>query len=180
MSKGLPLPPGFFRCPPLRDAEVQHLRAIADEACADTVANALAMAKLPPKKVVTHPRTKRHVQLHHGPDLRQPELDGITGVTRIATNYDELHGFYHLQTAKQVRTYSKVASQTLLDRVTLYTLERSSSPFRVTSIVWAAIETPILKLLPGAIAKRDTCYLEVLHSCLLYFSDDFPGFSLKH
>ncbi|EQC27975.1 hypothetical protein SDRG_14251 [Saprolegnia diclina VS20] len=154
----LPLPPGFFECPPLSSLEATQLRLLADQVCTDAIATALATAKLPTTKVMAHPRTKR---LHWGTDLYRSEIDAVTGVSQIATSYDQLHTFYDVATPKQLRTFGTVASQTLLDRVVLYSLEQSrSTSFRVTSILWAAMQSTLLG--KGVLAKRDTCYLECL------------------
>ncbi|KDO18400.1 hypothetical protein SPRG_16220, partial [Saprolegnia parasitica CBS 223.65] len=56
----LPLPRGYFRCPPLSPVEVDDLLATASTACDDTLRNALSMAATTPARVLRHPRTQRY------------------------------------------------------------------------------------------------------------------------
>ncbi|OQR92129.1 inward rectifier K channel (IRK-C) family protein [Achlya hypogyna] len=130
------------------------------------VLNALTMAASPAVKVVEHAATKRRAQLHYGTDIVDSSLYGLTGSSQIKATADELVDFFHLTTAKKVRTYGEVVGQIVLDRVTLYHLADraidASSQFLYAGVQWSAIGCPFIS--PSLTLKRDTCFLEVLHT----------------
>ncbi|EQC30117.1 hypothetical protein SDRG_12177 [Saprolegnia diclina VS20] len=161
-----PLPPGYFACPPLSTIERDYLVGQAHRICTDTARNALTMAKTPPAKIVEHPATMRRALLHHGNDIVDASLYGVTGSSQIQATQDEILSFFHLSTEEKVQTYASVVGQIVLDRKTLYTLADQTrdiaSPFYYAGVQWSAIACPFIS--KSLTLKRDTCFLEVLSS----------------
>ncbi|KDO22908.1 hypothetical protein SPRG_11752 [Saprolegnia parasitica CBS 223.65] len=174
-----PLPPGYFTCPPLSTIERDYLVGQAHRICADTARNALSMAKTPPTKIVEHLATKRRALLHHGNDIVDASLYGVTGSSQIQATQDEILSFFHLATREKVQTFASVVGQMVLDRATLYTLADQTrdiaSPFYYAGVQWSAIACPLIS--KSLTLKRDTCFLEVLSS--IEVEDPISGMQRK-
>ncbi|OQR99691.1 hypothetical protein THRCLA_06416 [Thraustotheca clavata] len=162
----LPLPPNYFKCPPLAPEEKEYLLSQSKHICQETALNALTMARNPPVKVVVNPSTKRRAQIHYGVDIIDSSLYGATGSTQLRTSSEEIIDFFHLNSPKKVRAYGQVVGQVVLDRVTLYNLADKTidpkSPCFYAGVVWSAIACPFIST--SLTLKRDTCFFEVLDS----------------
>ncbi|KAF0685994.1 Aste57867_22197 [Aphanomyces stellatus] len=175
----LPLPPGYFNCPPLAHYEKQQLIAFSRVVCEETVQSAMSLQSAPIKKVVTNAHTKRQAILRQGPFDGDASMDAMCSYTQISTSIDEIADFFRMESPQKLRTYGDVLGQTILDRRTLYTLvdrapaatvsKRSQrcdgkSPVHYVGVEWWASDAS----LPGLFVSRDTCVVEC-HDEFEYF-----------
>ncbi|KAG7384355.1 hypothetical protein PHYPSEUDO_002762 [Phytophthora pseudosyringae] len=124
MTKPLPLPPHFFKCPPLSEREEQYLVAKAKES-----AKALVDATRNNEGPVRWEEAGMHrgVQMYKG-EARYPESvvgEAITygcGATTIQSTLDEVSDFFDLSTDAKLADFVEVNAD-MLDAQLLYVLQ---------------------------------------------------------
>ncbi|KDO25616.1 hypothetical protein SPRG_08915 [Saprolegnia parasitica CBS 223.65] len=154
----LPLPPSFFRCPPLQTHERVSLIADARDACRDTILNAKALAGAAPVyQTFTHPQTQRRLTVRLGTDLQNPNEICMSAHTLVNASIDAVADVY-ANFATSSNGKNPLLASDVLDRVRLYELvarrEVAEAPLHAVYLQWMALRTP------PVIADRDFCYLE--------------------
>ncbi|ETV66593.1 hypothetical protein H257_17023 [Aphanomyces astaci] len=153
MSK---LPPHFFRCPLLSDADTADLKAFAEQASIDSV---------------------RHARLHNGPikwsiiedDHDLQVLSGYdpaapAGVlsygstTYLYASIDDVASLFRAETDEEYQTYRRQFAPDLLDGAPLYTLTSPTpaNPRQFVGIKWMAVASPVV----AVVKHRDFCAIE--------------------
>ncbi|CAK4077963.1 unnamed protein product [Aphanomyces euteiches] len=165
----LPLPEGFFVCPPLSAETKQQYIQLSRRICEETILNAMALQRAPIKRVLWSPKTNRQAIIRQAPYAANRALDAICSYTQLVSSIDEIADFFRMDNRVKLRTYGEVLGQTFVDRQLLYTIVDTSNrggstrkvaahsnPFHFVSIEWWAAEVK----LPGLFSNRDICVLE--------------------
>ncbi|OQR94394.1 hypothetical protein ACHHYP_18029 [Achlya hypogyna] len=163
----LPLPPDYFKCPPLDDCEREYFVNLANKAATDCVRNAMSLQSTPVISVFKSDVTQRFARMREGPDSVQAHLPATVANTQIYATLEEVADFFYLDSLPKARTYAKTVGQIVLDRQTLYTLEprQPAASLRYVGIDWLVIQCPYI-----AVANRDAVFLEI-HDELDFFDE---------
>ncbi|ETW06938.1 hypothetical protein H310_03049 [Aphanomyces invadans] len=156
MPRGLPLPIGYFRCPPLSPEEARPCIDLTETMSIDLI---------------------RHAQLHDGPiswtlDARcsDPDMQVYTAedmsappgiisyctVTTVKAAMDEVASLFYTDSTAEYRAYCQHFAKGTLDAAVLYTLASPTPAFPRHSI---AIKWNAFNIMPGMPA-RDGVFLE--------------------
>ncbi|CAK4673686.1 hypothetical protein LEN26_007032 [Aphanomyces euteiches] len=147
-----------FRCPPLSESARRGLIDEAKLACKYLVVTATTSDAIPIDSVIMNTKTKRHASIRMIKDKMDLSLGGSHVYTRIRTTIDAVSDFFYLDTPNKVQDYSRVMGETIINKVTLYTLverpvsEASSQPLHYVGVEWVLNK-------PKASPPRDWCYL---------------------
>ncbi|CAK4077947.1 unnamed protein product [Aphanomyces euteiches] len=147
-----------FRCPPQSESARRGLIDEAKLACKYLVVTATTSDAIPIDSVIMNTKTKRHASIRMIKDKMDPSLGGSHVYTRIRTTIDAVSDFFYLDTPNKVQDYSRVMGETIVNKVTLYTLverpvsEASSQPLHYVGVEWVLNK-------PKASPPRDWCYL---------------------
>ncbi|DBA01385.1 TPA: hypothetical protein N0F65_007282 [Lagenidium giganteum] len=156
-AHSLPLPDGFFDCPPLAKHEKDYL-----------VAKAHAFATTLVESAHTHngpvnwkpAGTYKGVSMFQGEARSRPEqqepVTYICGVMSILGSIAEIAAFFHMSTTEKSRAFGRNFTDDMLDSCVLYTLVPPTplAPLHQITVKWAAFEMPSL------ISNRDFVTLE--------------------
>ncbi|CAK4078025.1 unnamed protein product [Aphanomyces euteiches] len=148
-----PLPPGFFRCPPLSDHRRDEYIAQSRDVASECILNSrVANPDLQWKFV----DDTKGVQIYQGTDLKAPPRAAIwLGVTTITASLDEIppvnvaHDDAAFKASKAL-----TEKELLLDCMHLYGL--SKTDLETVNVRWLSVKFPFAAL----IKPRDFCYLE--------------------
>ncbi|ETW07013.1 hypothetical protein H310_03108 [Aphanomyces invadans] len=152
-----PLPPDYFRCPPLSPDEITRLQALGERTSTDMV----RASRLQGGSIKwTLASDIDGLQLYVGDDPSAPR--GVTsycGVTEVMGTLDEVASLFKTDAAERYHDYVRMFSKDHLDGQTLYTLSTESVDRRRhhLSLQWSASG------MPGFAKHRDWCYLECQH-----------------
>ncbi|RHY40559.1 hypothetical protein DYB38_011900 [Aphanomyces astaci] len=157
MSLKLPLPPGFFQCPPLSPDDNARYLEIAKQSVQDLVAKA---------RIRDGP--VKWTMLSNECDLKIYKGEG-TGTTansdihcaamETVGQLDEVMRLYRTDTTAQAKEYVQRFGRALVDAITLYTIlpRHPDRPNNCIQIKWMVAKSPF----DGLVTKRDFCLLEV-------------------
>ncbi|RHY21443.1 hypothetical protein DYB36_012236 [Aphanomyces astaci] len=156
MSLKLPLPPGFFQCPPLSPDDNARYLEIAKQSVQDLVAKA---------RIRDGP--VKWTMLSNECDLKIYKGEG-TGTTansdihcaamETVGQLDEVMRLYRTDTTAQAKEYVQRFGRALVDAITLYTIlpRHPDRPNNCIQIKWMVAKSPF----DGLVTKRDFCLLE--------------------
>ncbi|CAK4356602.1 unnamed protein product [Aphanomyces euteiches] len=154
-SKLFPLPPDFFRCPPLKSKERNHLRRLGVSVCDQAVRYAqLENGPIQWKHIASH----RDVHIYRGKnETAPPHILTVASSMDVLGTLDEVAELYRAETHAEYAEFCKHFAKDLLDNSVLYTVTPSTPehPRHYIGVKWHALE------LGGPLMPRDFCFLEV-------------------
>ncbi|ETV93431.1 hypothetical protein, variant [Aphanomyces invadans] len=156
MSLKLPLPPGFFQCPPLSSEENARYMEIAKQSVQDLVAK--ARIKDGPVKW-TMLSNECDLKVYKGEGHGTTANSDIHCATMETVGHlDEVMRLYRTDTTEQAKEYVQRFSRALVDTITLYTIlpRHPDRPNNCIQIKWFVAKSPF----DGLVTKRDFCLLE--------------------
>ncbi|OQR82091.1 GlcNac transferase, partial [Thraustotheca clavata] len=162
-TMALPLPEGYFECPPLTTKQYDAILNLGQAACNDTVQNALNLQKNRVATIVSNKNTNRVAKIYKGNDSIDYTLPAVCAHTIIQASLVEIADFFFMDSSLKLAAYKVVAGQGIVDRQNLYTLERPRAPSKgrpmhkamhYTGVSWMAISCPT------GVMKRDFCFIE--------------------
>ncbi|KAF0700811.1 Aste57867_8662 [Aphanomyces stellatus] len=155
----LPLPPNFFKCPPLTTDETERLKQQAYATAMDVVQKSL----IQPSDTLTWSLLSNDngLKIYRGKDSRGDAVDHLklsVGVAEIAGTIEEVVELFRNDTTEHAKEYVNRFGKGLLDSANLYTLVEPSEvhPNESVTINWMALKSP----LKAVVMERDCCYLE--------------------
>ncbi|CAK4112327.1 unnamed protein product [Aphanomyces euteiches] len=153
-SKLFPLPPDFFRCPPLKSKERNHLRRLGVSVCDQAVRYAqLENGPIQWKHIASH----RDVHIYRGKnETAPPHILTVASSMDVLGTLDEVAELYRAETHAEYAEFCKHFAKDLLDNSVLYTVTPSTPehPRHYIGVKWHALE------LGGPLMPRDFCFLE--------------------
>ncbi|RQM28615.1 hypothetical protein B5M09_008154 [Aphanomyces astaci] len=162
----LPLPPNFFKCPPLSTDEVERLKQQAYATAMDVVQKSLVQSASPSNRSGvswTLASNDHGLQIYRGTVNAggagaSDQLKLSVGVAEVAGTIDEVVALFRNDTTELTKEYVHRFGRGLLDSANLYTLVEPtrSHPNESVSINWMALKSPLKQV----ILERDCCYLE--------------------
>ncbi|ETV98600.1 hypothetical protein H310_08718 [Aphanomyces invadans] len=155
MVPKLPLPPGFFVCPPLSSTERERYLQWADDLAIDVIEGA---------QLVNGPVTWRlrsdesDLRIFRGYSPASPPGAYLyMGVMDVFATIEEVVDLFRTDSPIQAKQYAQRFGQDLLDMANLYSIATpSEEDSRMVSVTWRAYKKPV----PGVTMKRDACLLE--------------------
>ncbi|KAF0719617.1 Aste57867_911 [Aphanomyces stellatus] len=152
----LPLPPGYFRTPPLSHDEVEHLTRQALVSAMEVVTMARSSKDTDGWLLLW---SQSDLTIHRGPDIGPTAV--CVGATEILGTLDELAALFRTDTPAQAKEYVARVGRDLEDAVPLYSLVGPSAhgPREKVGVTWMALQSPVKKI----VKTRDCCVLECHH-----------------
>ncbi|OQR85180.1 hypothetical protein ACHHYP_12162 [Achlya hypogyna] len=152
-----PVPTGFFRCPPLPEAETAHYLDLGDK----VLRKFLKKTLLPDPSVVWRPTGEADgVELFAGESTTSKLGKGVIqyrAKARLHATLDEVSALHAFESRKRCYEYTQLYNHDILDMITLYNcLPRSDAhPLRQVYVKWTAMQSPV-----PFIHDRDFCFVE--------------------
>ncbi|ETV93517.1 hypothetical protein H310_12556 [Aphanomyces invadans] len=155
MTGKFPLPPNFFRCPPLTADESNYMCGLARKSLLDLVRHSRIEGG--PIKW-TLDSDESGLQIYSGEDPTAPsEMRFLCSTTEVMATIEEAASLFRLETTELFREYLRMFAKDLLDAASLYTLAMPTEqhPRHYIGVKWTCLESPT-----SLIKNRDWCYLE--------------------
>ncbi|KAF0719614.1 Aste57867_908 [Aphanomyces stellatus] len=153
----LPLPPGYFQCPPLSAAHADEYMRQARDCATDIIQ--LAQRTKSSADGWSVLLNQSDLKIHRGPDVGTSCL--CVASMEIAGTIDEAAALFRMESTEEAKEYVERIGRDLADAVLLYSLQRPSAarPLDKTHIAWTALTSPVKNL----VLDRDYVLLECHH-----------------
>ncbi|CAK4726199.1 hypothetical protein AeMF1_014014 [Aphanomyces euteiches] len=159
MVLSLPLPPNFFKCPPLTPAQIDQYLSQAVDNTHELIDKTIIHGGRVSYKMLSD---EKHLKIYKGDYPGAPPNATIhLGYMEVMASLDEVIALFDTE-ATRPKEFCRRFGKGLLDAVHLYTLDVPTvdAPYKKTTLTWRAYDSQM----PKMIMRRDACQIECHNS----------------
>ncbi|KAF0699644.1 Aste57867_9789 [Aphanomyces stellatus] len=160
----LPLPQGFFRCPPLTPDDIRKCTELGESISADLIRSAQLQGG-PIRWVLNSGSSESELQIYSGDDPTAPRgVRTFCAVTQVKATTDDVAAHFRTNTTEEYRAFCRQYAVDIQDALLLYTIAKPTAAFprHNIAIKWAAYD---IFGVPFGVKLRDSVFLECHHDC---------------